>query len=279
MAGVTEALASTDAGAVQLESRLDQALADCRAALPALGVDARAFFAKVGERVRAASDPAAALGDIAIRDLYLACGCAAGDPAALEEFESSVLSMVPAFVARIDPSPQFAEDVRAEVRDALLLPTAEKAPGIARYSGSGELGAFVRVVATRIGLQLRRRRAGSPRHSMRPAIDPELDYLKLRYRRDFEDAFANALQSLATREKLLLKLHVDGLGIDRIATMYRLHRSTAARRLANIRRKLRERTQRELQQRLSISPTEFESLLAVVRSQMWVSLRAALAHK
>ena len=59
--------------------------------------------------------------------------------------------------------------------------------------------------------------------------------------------------------------------------MYRLHRSTAARRLAAIRRKLRERTQRELQQRLSITPDEFESLIAVVRRLIWVSVREALA--
>ena len=279
MAGVTEALAPTHCGAAELESKLEQVLADCQAAWPALRVDAPAFLAKVGEHLRAGSDPRSALGEIAVRDLFLACGCAAGDPAALEGFERSVLSQVPAFVARIDSSAQFAEDVRAEVRDALLIPAPGKAPGIARYSGSGELGGFVRVVATRIALQLRRRRAGPPRPFFHPAVDPELDYLKLRYRRDFEDAFAKALQSLAAREKLLLKLHVDGLGIDRIAAMYRLHRSTAARRLASIRRKLREGTQRELQERLSLSPTEFESLLAVVRSQLWVSLRAALAGK
>ena len=281
MPGLAEMSApKAGAGMAELEAKLEQVLRTCQAAWPAIRVEPATFMGKLCEGLPPGAEPLAGVGELAVRDLYLACGCAAGDPAALEAFERSVLSRVPVFVSRIDSSPAFADDVRDQVRDALLIARRGKPAGIGRYSGAGELGGFVRVVALRIALQLRRRRGPPSSAPLRPAADPELDYLKLRYRRDFEEAFASALGSLSVHEKLLLKLHsVDGLGVDRIAVMYRLHRSTAARQLAAIRRKLRERTQRELQERLSISPAEFESLLAVVRSQIWISVRGALATK
>jgi RNA polymerase sigma-70 factor (ECF subfamily) len=260
--------------------KLERLAADCREAWPAIGADPRAFLADLAERLPQGAEAEEALDAIEVRDLYLAWACVAGDPAALEAFDRAILSQVPAFVARVDSSPAFADEVLQEVRETLLVAAAGKPAGLSRYTGSGELGGFVRVVAVRAALRLRRRRQpGHPssQHQLRAAEDPELDYLKVRYRPAFEQAFAAALASLSTREKLLLKLHaIDGLGIDKIAAIYRLHRSTAARRLAGIRRKLRERTQRELQQRLRLTPAEFESLLTLVRSQLWVSLGSAL---
>jgi RNA polymerase sigma-70 factor (ECF subfamily) len=140
----------------------------------------------------------------------------------------------------------------------------------------------VRIVAVRAALRLANRRK-ERRPEMPPfaaAADPELDYLKLRYRSQFEEAFRSALAALSTRERLMLKLHsVDGLSIDKIAAAYHLHRSNVARRLASIRRLLRDQTVAEIQQRLGVSPREVESLLALVRSQIWVSVRRALQQR
>ena len=140
----------------------------------------------------------------------------------------------------------------------------------------------LRVVAVRAALRLANRRK-EPQLQTAPSAagaDPELDYLKLRYRSEFERAFRAALALLSTRDRLMLKLHsVDGLSIDKIAAAYQLHRSNVARRLARIRRLLREHTMAELQQRLGASAREVESLLALVRSQMWVSLRGALQQR
>lgn len=162
-------------------------------------------------------------------------------------------------VARVDASAAFADEVKQEVRGELLVATNGRPAGLSRYSGAGELAAYVRVVATRAALRLLNRRKEPVRHALpsTPGRDPELDYLKVRYGTEFERAFRNALASLSTRDRLLLKRHsVDCVGS--LASIYRLHRSNAARRLAQA------------------SSSEVESLLTLVRSQMWISLRGAL---
>ena len=70
----------------------------------------------------------------------------------------------------------------------------------------------------------------------------------------------------------------DGLDIGRIATIYRIHRSTVARRLTEYRRKLRQSTQQRLRKRLKLTDSEYESVLSLVRSQLVVSLRSALKN-
>ena len=84
---------------------------------------------------------------------------------------------------------------------------------------------------------------------------------------------------LSNRERLCLRLHyADGLDIGRIGTLYKIHRSTVARRLAEYRRKLRESVQERLRKRLKLTDSEYQSILSLVRSQMVVSLRSALKN-
>ena len=166
---------------------------------------------------------------------------------------------------------------------ALLVPGRDTA-GIAVYSGRGELGSWLRVVSIRTAQRLRRRnlpaglatdRAEQPWRD----ADPERDYLKLRYGAAYEEAFHAALASLSNRERLCLRLHyADGLDIDRIGRLYKIHRSTVARRLAEYRRKLRESMQQSLRKRLNLTDSEYESVLSLVRSQLVVSLRSALKN-
>src|SRR5690348_5300368 len=44
-------------------------------------------------------------------DLFLACGCAKGDPRAIEYFSARVLSILPVVVARMSASPAFLEEL------------------------------------------------------------------------------------------------------------------------------------------------------------------------
>ena len=260
---------------------VERTVAECALAIPGARIDPGAFADYLRSRV-AESDAESALAGVHARDLFAAFGCLQGDAACLRWFEKTVLSRVPDFVARVDASASFADEVTQEVRAELLVAGRSRPAGLTGFSGAGELGGFVRVVAVRAALRLANRRK-EPQLQMAPSAagaDPELDYLKLRYRSEFERAFRTALAALSTRDRLMLKLHsVDGLSIDKIAAAYQLHRSNAARRLARIRRLLREQTMAELQQRLGASPREVESLLALVRSQMWVSLRGALQQR
>ncbi len=69
---------------------------------------------------------------------------------------------------------------------------------------------------------------------------------------------------------------MDGLNIDRIGALFGMHRSTVARWRTSVRRRLLASTREELQRRVSMTPSEFESLLALVQSQLVVSIRTAL---
>ena len=266
------------------EDTLQALVAAGRAAWPEIAIKASAFVQYLADRLDFHGDLEAALQAVRAKDLYLACGCARGDARAIAAFERTQLARIPTFLARLDPSRDLADDVAQEVRKELLVPGNASA-GIDVYSGRGDLGSWLRVVSIRTAQRLRRRRnlpAGlGPGRAEQPwrDADPERDYLKLRYGAAYEEAFHAALASLSSRERLCLRLHyADGLDIGRIGTLYRIHRSTVARRLAEYRRKLRESTQERLRKQLKLTDSEYESVLSLVRSQMVVSLRSALKN-
>ncbi len=267
-----------------MEEALQALVAAGRAAWPEIAIKASAFVQYLADRLDLHGDLEAALQALRAKDLYLVCGCAQGDARAIAAFERTLLSRIPTFLARLDPSRDLADEVAQELREALLVPGNARA-GIAVYSGRGDLRSWLRVVSIRTAQRLRRRRdlpaglvAGRDEQPWRDA-DPERDYLKLRYGAAYEEAFHAALASLTSRERLCLRLHyADGLDIGRIGTLYKIHRSTVARRLAEYRRKLREGTQERLRKRLKLTDSEYESVLSLVRSQLVVSLRSALKN-
>jgi len=267
-----------------MEDTLQALVATGRAAWPEIAIETSAFVRYLADRLDVHGDLEVALQEVRAKDLYLACGCAQGDARAIAAFERTLLSRIPTFLARLNPSRDLADDVAQELREELLVPKNGGA-GITVYSGRGDLESWLRVVTIRTAQRLRRRRnpppsqaAGRAEQPWRDA-DPERDYLKLRYGAAYEEAFQAALASLSSRERLCLRLHyADGLDIGRIGTLYKIHRSTVARRLAGYRRKLREGTQERLRKQLKLSDSEYESVLSLVRSQMVVSLRSALKH-
>jgi RNA polymerase sigma-70 factor, ECF subfamily len=214
-------------------------------------------------------------------DLYLACACAAGVPAALATFDERVLAQVGSFVARIDASPGFANEVRQTLRERLLVARPDAPPRIADYSGRGPLGAWVRVAALRAAIDLRRDQHRGAWLSAAPTIarelSPDLQLVRARYQADYEEALRVALAALDAKERNLLRMHVvDGLTIDRIGLVYHVHRATAARWVQAVRQKLLETIYRRLGQRLALSPAELDSLTALVQSQLQVSLTGLL---
>jgi len=268
----------------EIESALRALDAVGRAEWPEIPLSAEAFAAHVADRVRGRSDVAGNLGTLHAADLFLACACSLGITAALAAFERVHLSRVPSLVRRVDSSSSFADDVAQAMRERFLVPVKGGCSRIAEYSGRGPLSNWVRVVAVRTALRLRReqRRGGNLADQegelqlARP-VDPELDYLKLRYRGAYEEAFGAALAALPDRDALLLKLHyLDGLSIDRIGALYGIHRSTVARWRSGIRRRILASTREQLQRGLSLTESEFDSLVALVRSQLAVSIRSAL---
>jgi RNA polymerase sigma-70 factor (ECF subfamily) len=109
--------------------------------------------------------------------------------------------------------------------------------------------------------------------------DPELDFIRVRYAEPFRKAFAAALEALEPRERTVLKLHlVHRLSIDKIAQVYQVHRATAARWLVDVRERLYDDTRGRLMEQLQLAPRELDSLLALVRSDIDVSVRRILGE-
>jgi RNA polymerase sigma-70 factor (ECF subfamily) len=214
-------------------------------------------------------------------DLYLACACAAGDPRALAALEPLLAG---ACTALPGGSSVLSDEVRQELRERLLVADRGAAPLIATYSGEGALTSWLKVIAVRAAL--RRQKSVAREVELDPEQmggldsgkpDPELDYLKLRHGEDFRAAFKDAAHALPPRDRTLLRLYyADGLGVERIGSIYQVHPSTASRWLQSVREALLLETRRLLGERLKLTSSEVESLLGLLRSGMQASLRGVL---
>src|SRR5262249_5867662 len=77
---------------LDLERRLHEVLDACRAVWPGLGVPDDAFVRHLAENLPAEGDLDSCLSRLHCPDLYLACGCAVSDAAALATFDGKILS-------------------------------------------------------------------------------------------------------------------------------------------------------------------------------------------
>ena len=215
-------------------------------------------------------------------DLYLAAACAHQDPAAIAAFERTYLTQVRAYVARLDLSDEQIDEVRQGLRIKLL---ADRPPRITGYKGTGPLGAWVRVAAVRVALDLlgsasrlqgRSEEGMLAGHFSEEGL-PEAELLRARYRPVLEAAAERAIRALGDRDKAILRYHyIEGLNVEAIAVIYRVNRSSAARWLAEIRQQLLQSVQKELALEIRVSPSELRSLAAVVGEQMRLSIRRIL---
>ncbi len=278
--------------AAEIERRLGEMIAEGRAAWPSIYLPEDDFLRYLAQRLPPEEPVQATLAAVHGKDLYLACACGRGLPSALAAFERHYLSNLPAFVGHLNNGPEFADEVGQILREKLLVAAPGAQPKIADYSGRGALLNWLRIAALRTALSLRRsqnaqRIVGHGGETPEPdddigsslpmRRDPEMDYIKDRYRQEFKEAFHQAFSSLSVEQRNVLRLHyVDGLNIDRIGAMFRVHRSTVARWLASSCAQVLDETRRMLRERLRLSPTEFDSLAGMVRSQLDLSILSYL---
>lgn len=219
-------------------------------------------------------------------DLYLACGCALGVPAALASFEREIMPEVEAALRRLRLTPQTLDDLRQGVREKVLVGAPPARPRIVEYSGRGSLRGWTRVVATRVGLNALRGtgvEAPSEDHLLDRATqrdDPELIHLQQTYGPHVRVAFGQAMEALTPPQRVLLRQHfVDGLTPEQIGRLYRRHRVTIARRIEGTLKILRTRLRRLLERRLDCSRATAHSIVNLVFDQVEVSLHRHLtAH-
>src|SRR5438105_8765487 len=116
-------------GTMRSMADVERTVAECALAIPGARIDPGAFADYLRSRV-AESDAESALAGVHARDLFAAFGCLRGDAACLRWFEKTVLSRVPDFVARIGASAAFADEVKQQVREELLVDGPNRPAGL-----------------------------------------------------------------------------------------------------------------------------------------------------
>ena len=260
--------------AMTLLGRLEAA----RLSTPGVSADPAEFLANLQARLAASSDPEQELSQLHVEDLYLAWALGQGDKAAFARFERDFVALL---ATQIKGVASEAGELEQQVRTRLFVPAAGQPARITQYSGKGPLGGWLRMIATRCLLDLRRSQQGEPAQleldSPSVATDPELDYLKLRYAEDFKLALEGALSRLDARQVTLLKLSfIEQLSASAIGVMYGVSSRTVQRWLLDLKENVRVSTREALKARIAVSPSELESLLGLVDSQLQLSLYRVL---
>ncbi len=230
-------------------------------------------------------EPVAYVRGLVAGDLYLACACACGLPRAVEAFDAGWLWRIPDYVRHIDRSPGFGEEIQQQLRERLLVRRADGPARIAEYSGRGALASWLRVAAVRVALGHRARPAEARRVDDDALMDmiatdasPELHVLRARHAGAMAAALQRAVGALDPEQRVILRMYfATGHSTEQIATILRVNRSTAARRLVAARKAVFDATHRFLRTELSIDTREFASLARALHDQLNVSLGGLLA--
>lgn len=269
-----------------LEARLGELLGTARAAWPGVSIEDEAFLRYLAEHLEPDADTADLL-RLRIGDLFVACGCAAGDPASIRALESHCLLETRGALQRMRLTDAVIEDALQNVRRVVFAGDEVAPARIREYAGQGDIRGWLRVTAVRAALKVVRK---GKREVLTPddanvftertaGTDPELLYIKAKYRKEFAVVFQAALDSLEERDRTILKQHViDELSIDEIGALYQVHRATAARWLAKAREDLLGRTREKFMKHARVSREECESILRLVQSQLDATIRRRLAH-
>jgi RNA polymerase sigma-70 factor (ECF subfamily) len=263
-----------------LEASLADLLAAARARWPEVELDAAAAIADLAA-CWAPEQPVprtAVLPAFAV-ELLLARGCLRGDAAALRVLDREMFDKAARVLVRLQLNASDADDVRQDVQTKLLVGDR---PRLAQYEGTGPLAQWIASVAGREGLRLlRRRRITEPLDDdalLDGDDDPELATLNARHGADFKRAFQAAVTELPPRDRVVLRaLLVDDRSVNDIAALYKIHRVTASRWVAEVRQRLLRETRRRLQDSLQLDAASLDSAVRIVAGGLDLSLYRLLA--
>jgi len=262
---------------------LQAALESARATWPTVELPTDVFLKFLAERVGPEeSDLLACLNQLRTAELYLACGCVLGDPRAVAAFERAFIPSVDSYLAGTGMSDVSRDELRQSLRERVLVAREDQPPKIALYSGRGPLGAWLRMVTVRLATDLLRQRTGERRDPdvtvPIEAADPELRYLKERYRPEFEAALEEACRRLSPHDGTVMRLHfVDGTPLSAIARMYNVSARTVQRWVAAAQTQIVNDVRGRLTKKLALTSSELDGLLALVASRLNISLHRLFA--
>jgi RNA polymerase sigma-70 factor, ECF subfamily len=210
-------------------------------------------------------------------DLYLACACLEGAPGALETFERKFGEDLSRALRRGGAS---GEDLYQLVLERLFT-RGGSGPKIAQYSGRAALRHWLRVVAIRTAQNERRKRVDAPSGDdaifssvVADSDSPESKLISASLMHAYKAAFEEAFRELDPAERTILRFSViNEMSIDEIARLLKVHRATAARRVAAARARLGELTKARVMNRAGLSSKDFDSAVQLIRSNLDLSLR------
>ncbi|MGH1348419.1 MAG: hypothetical protein ACRBN8_43100 [Nannocystales bacterium] len=219
-------------------------------------------------------------------DFYLALACVLGDRDALSVFERELMSELPATLFRAGVQDAHLDDVQQQLRERLLVSTADSPARLLSYSGKGPLGAWVRVCGARAGVdhcRARRPAEDTPTRIFEQlaAFDPDLETLLVSddLRGRVRAAFSAALASLPTRLANTLRYRVlDGLASNEIAKIHEVHRASVDRWLLTAKEHVLSGVQRRIMNELGLDRARARSAIGAVVSQLDLSLSAVFGE-
>lgn len=253
-------------------------------AWPAIPLSPARFAAFLQDKAPAGQS----LESLRVEDLFLACACAEGIAAALEELERSRMPLVERAIQRVlRDRPLLVDDAVQMVRSKLLVATTGR-PKIADYSGRGSLDAWLRATAVRVAIDLRRSEATPGGHfgthdegaELGTAALPDAEWrlIKEHHRPEFERTLGEALQGLSARDRTVLKLYAaNGLSLEEIGKLYRVNRSTVSRWIAASRTSVLRHLRERFADQLPLDPQVSDGLFKLFQSGLNTSIGTLLA--
>jgi RNA polymerase sigma-70 factor (ECF subfamily) len=240
------------------QSRLAAAVAELSAHWPSLTIDEAALAAQIAARPEQEGFDA---------DFYFAQACSRCDAAAIDIFQREFTPRIRAAAGGIAPGHE--DDCLAMVLDRVLPPPAGLHNRIAHYSGRSRLSGWLRVIAVREAIRLKRRRYSRERNERQLAmqlssrLDPLLDAAYFRYRPVLEKALEDALAELALDERTMIRMRfVDGATVDAIGKIYGRDKSAVSRRIQRVRGILVDRIRTTMKARALMSSSDVDSVIA-----------------
>lgn len=220
-----------------------------------------------------------------VEDFTLAVAAARGNSTAIDALEKKYSGTLGFVARRFAGHGHTDEDLRQILRAKLFVAEGDREPTIALYNGQGSLESWLRVTATRLFIDLGRRkdrvREASSDPSELDAVEPgdlELEVVKAEYRGAVAAAMDEAAHQLEPGDRHLLRQHfVAGLSIDQLGAVLGVHRATAARRLAKARETLAQKTRELVATQLKLDERELDEIFGLVASKLSVSIRKMLA--
>jgi RNA polymerase sigma-70 factor (ECF subfamily) len=224
-----------------------------------------------------------ALATLRVRELYLLCAFGLHDRQAQAVIEAEYMPRVRQVLLQQGTPEAVIADIQQELCSRLIErqdPTVERRG----YAGRGDLGSWLSTTAVReAGL---RRKRGQREVAFDPASqsalpdqrnNPETTALTGNLKDALKAAFREALASLSSRERNLLRYHfLAALSAEQIGDIYRVHRATAARWVARAQEQLTQRTRDCFVRRTQVSEESLPHVMAELHSQLSMNLESLL---